>query len=199
MTKGDFDVYRQRVDGSREEPLQSGDIDESPEAWLPDGRGLIVSNWQDGSSSLFSLDLAKKQVAPLVIGPFQKETTRVSPDGRWLALVANPSGSWRVHIQRMDGARGLYQIPGSDVHSDTSVRWATRGNKLFFIRRGTLVAVTIDERDGRPFVREQDTIAQVPRDADVAGVSPDGERVLIAKPLVAQSTQRVNGIHVIVR
>jgi Tol biopolymer transport system component len=176
--------------------LEASDIDESPVTWV--AGQLFAKRWlADGSTSLYLHDPQQRTARVVVAGPFQKGSARVSPDGRWLAIVANPSGSWQVHVQRVDGTGGMSQVPGPDVSASTELRWAPKSKRLHFIRRGTLVAVTIGERDGRAFAEEQRSIAQLPPDANVVGVA-DSERTLVTVP-VSLPANNLAGIRVIIR
>jgi len=197
MRKGDFDVMSQLVDGSPEEVIESSDIDESPEAWLPDGR-LVLKTWQaDGTTSVLLLDPARGARTPLVTGTFGKESSDVSPDGRWLAIVANPSGAYQVHVRSLSGSGGFQQISSGDVASIGGVHWAPSGRRLFYLRRWELVAATLVERDGTLVTETQQVIARVPRGSAIVGVSPDGKRTLIAKP-VDSSSPIPPGVRVVV-
>ena len=178
MRKGDFDVMSQPVDGSPEEVIESSDIDESPEAWLPDGR-LVLKTWQaDGTTSILLLDPARSARTPLVTGTFGKESSDVSPDGRWLAIVANPSGAYQVHVRSLSGSGGFQQISSGDVASIGGIHWAPNGLRLFYLRRWELVAATLVQRDGTLVTETQQVIARVPRGSTIVGVSPDGKRTL---------------------
>jgi hypothetical protein len=61
------------------------------------------------------------------------------------------------------------------------VRWAPHGYRLFYIRRWELVAVTLAERNGTLVVEKEGVIARVPPRSALLGLSPDGERALIAR------------------
>ncbi|MDP1584042.1 MAG: protein kinase, partial [Bradyrhizobium sp.] len=196
VRKGDYDIYTQEMDGSAAQLLEGTDIDESPVTWV--AGQLLAKKWlADGSTSLYVHDPGQRTARVVVAGPFQKGSARVSPDGRWLAIVANPSGSWQVHVRRVDGTGGMSQMPGPDVSASAELRWAPKSNRLYFVRRGTLVALTIGERDGRAFAEEQRSIAQLPPDAQVVGVA-DSDRTLVTVP-VARPEDNLAGIRVIIR
>ena len=188
MRNGDFDVVSQRIDGSPEEVIESSDIDESVEAWLADGR-MVVKNWQaDGSTSVLLLDPAPGSRTTLITGSFSTEEMDVSPDGGWLAFVANPSGAFHVHVRALSGAGGYPQVSTGSLASEGGVRWAPRGNRIFYIRRWELVAATLVERDGTLVVEKEVVIARVPPRSALVGLSPDGERALIARPTSTASS-----------
>ena len=50
-------------------------------------------------------------------GTFGKESSDVSSDGRWLAIVANPSGAYQVHVRSLSGSGAFRQISSGDVAS----------------------------------------------------------------------------------
>ncbi|HUF23500.1 MAG TPA: protein kinase [Vicinamibacterales bacterium] len=179
MRRGDFDIYAQRLDGSPEEAIDLEPVDLSPDAWMPDGRRLVAKEWlSDGTTSVLLLDPATKTRLPLITGPFSKSGSRVSPDGRWLALLANPGGAFHVYVRSLTESGALQQITAGAVSASAGLRWSPRGNRLFYFRGGDLVAATIDEREGRLYARES-VVAPLPPYSTLAGVSPDGERVLV--------------------
>ena len=187
MRKGDFDTFVQRVDGSAEETILAGDRDEEPVSWTPNGRQVVIKELlADGSTSLFLFDPATKARTVLVNGPFQKWESRLSPDGRWLAVVANATGVWHVHLRRADGSGGFPQISPRGVVQQSPVRWSPRSDRVYYLRDWNLVSVAITQQEDRVITGPEQVIAELPRYATLVGVHPDG-RVLVGIPVTTPS------------
>ena len=99
-------IMRVRLDGSvppaeltREPGLQT------PLAWSPDGRYILVTRNVPGSG----LDImavsssGTTAVTPLLTGPANESEVSFSPDGRWVAFTSDRSGGSEVYAVRFRG------------------------------------------------------------------------------------------------
>ncbi len=75
---------------------------------LPDGRTLWLLSEQDGYSHLYRTALDGTPRA-LTRGRFEVSWVRVSPDGRWFYLRANPQQPWRYDLYRVPVTGGPLQ------------------------------------------------------------------------------------------
>jgi hypothetical protein len=189
MHKGDFDVMVQALDGTAAEALLESEIDEQAFGWFPDG-GLLVKEWSsDGASTLLRLAPGSGERTVLLGGPFEKGDARVSPDGRWLAYNAAPTGRWQLYVRPAAGGGAALPIPGAATgRYDSWVRWSPAGQQLFYLRDTELVGVTYEDRDGRFVVMKEQVIARLPPGSYLFGVSPDGRRLLVAKAVSPPQT-----------
>jgi hypothetical protein len=73
-------------------------------------------------------------VEPLVATRFQETAAAVSPDGRWLAFVADYSGVRQVYVRPLgsDAAQTLVSLDGGDEPV-----WSRDGRELFYRGSGS--------------------------------------------------------------
>ena len=111
------------------EPLLPRDRVQNVEAWLPDGRTMIVSQIEPATGSdLHLVRVDTRQVRPLANAPGPEAGAAVSPDGRWVAFGRaalgptarnrrsrsrrpNPADAWRV------------DVPGARPRAAMVTRW----------------------------------------------------------------------------
>jgi eukaryotic-like serine/threonine-protein kinase len=133
------------------EPLLPRDRVQYVEAWLSDGRTMIVSQIEPATGSdLHVVRVDTRQSRPLANAPGAEAGASVSPDGRWIAFgrapganvsesaitvaSTDPAETWRVDVAA--GGR--------------EPRWSRDGRELFFRAGGAMYAIPLEERDGRP-------------------------------------------------
>ena len=191
MTRGDFDPMVQRLDATSGQVLSEKSIDEAPEGWHPDGHHLVMRPWSDVTTSLTLFDLRDKSSRVLVTGRYEQSNGSVSRDGRWLSYNANPEGIWRLFVVPVSGEPRMQQL--ADISSDT--RWSPVADELFFIDGDRLTAVKYADDRGKFVVRSQQVIARI-ADAELLGVSPDGQRFLVSR-IVKGASPSSSGIRVI--
>jgi hypothetical protein len=193
LRKGDFDVYVAGIDGGGAEGLLTGDTDETLVGWVP-GSSAVLVNVQDanGSRSLVLVDPKSTERTTLVSGSFGTGPIEVSPDGRWVALVANPAGRGQLYIQPTTGGGGLRPIGGGA----RSVHWSARSNELFLHRGQDVVALPYAVGDGGFTVQPEKPVAHLGADDVFYGVTPDGQRFLIGRRTTP--SEKESGLRVVV-
>jgi serine/threonine-protein kinase len=139
-----FDVWTQRADGS-EEPQVLLDLepDLAEGRWTPDGEWLLVRlNAPTQDIFGFRPDVDTVPV-PLVATDFVETAPSVSPDGRFLAYVANASGRSEVYVRPFpDVNRGRVQI---STDGGVEPVWANGGGEIFYKNEAReLVAARVD-------------------------------------------------------
>jgi serine/threonine-protein kinase len=189
--KGEYDVATQALDGPPEIAL-GGDIDEAAVAWLADGR-MVVRDWTTAEARVLVVGLDKKRM-PLVTGEFDKNDSRVSADGRWLALCANPAGTFGLYVRPVAEHGALLRLAAANPSCD--VRWSAGTRELAFVRGSMLIALAYDEHDGRLIPLRETVIATLPRGSALFGVTRDAARFLVGIP--PPETVPITGIRVIV-
>ena len=132
------------------EPLLPRDRVQNVEAWLPDGRALVISQIEPATGSdLHLVRLDTRQVRPLASAPGPEAGAAVSPNGRWIAYGygsgsdnSGPSAAvvstdvaeaWRVDLP--DAGREL--------------RWSHDGRELFYRAGDAMHAIPVREDEGR--------------------------------------------------
>ncbi len=120
------------------------------EAWLPDGRTMIVDQIEPATGyDLHVVRLDTRQARPLANAPGPEAGVAVSPDGRWIAyghgngtgesepsltiVSSDPANSWRV------------DVPGAGHE----LRWSRDGRELFYRAGGAMFAIPLHETEGR--------------------------------------------------
>ena len=122
--------------------------------------------------------------------PFTESNAALSPDGRWVAYQANPSGRPEIYVRPFpDVNQGQWQI---SADGGTQPLWSRDGRELFYRNGDGLMVVPIggDPRTaGRPhqlFTGDYDQ-GDGRRAYDAA---PDGARFLMIKQAKTQSPAR---------
>ncbi len=179
MRKGDFDTYWKDVTTSgAAEPLLVTDQDESPDAFLPGGRGLIVRQSVPSGEYLPRLMMLDPPRAPENVLPFTISGLAVSRDGQFVALLSARSGSNEVYVKPVAGdAAALRVSTGGGI----AVAWSRDGRELLYLRPPEIIAVAFRSEGGRFQVVGERVWSRVEGNyADsVFDVGPDG-RVLVA-------------------
>jgi serine/threonine-protein kinase len=194
LRKGDFDVFIQTLDGTEKTALAT-DADDQVLDWLSDGRMLTKKWLPDGTVSFSLLDIESGQTTPLVTGDFRTEGGAVSPDGRWLALCAAPSGRMNVYVRSLSGAGGLQQLAAAGS-TDCGARWFASTRELAFMRGASVVVAAYDARGDRLVPVRETVIATVAPGSELYGLTRDGKRLLVGVPQMPRSADP--GIRVIV-
>jgi serine/threonine-protein kinase len=142
---GTYALWWQQADGSgAAEKLEDrgGGVIEG--ALSPDGRYLMYRNAAGSSQSVWWRALDSAGAAP---HPFLRSASeqhfgqRFSPDGRWVAEYANPSGAPEIYVRPFADPAARYQVSVGGA-SSTPV-WSRDGRRLFYAQDSTIVAATI--------------------------------------------------------
>ena len=109
----------------------------------PDGQFLAYQTWvQDTRGDLMLLPLhGEKTPADLVRTPRRESQSQFSPDGRWLAYVADERGEGDgVYVQPYPDTGARWQISASGAQP----RWRPDGRELFYLAQdGKFMAVDV--------------------------------------------------------
>jgi eukaryotic-like serine/threonine-protein kinase len=136
--------------GAAVESLLPRDRVQNAEAWLPDGRSMIVSQVEPETGyDLHVVRVDSRQVRPLANAPGPDAGAAVSPDGRWIAyghgeatdgsepslaiVSTDPANAWRVDV----------------AGAGRELRWSRDGRELFFRAGGAMYAIPLRESEGR--------------------------------------------------
>ena len=167
--------------GDREQLL------ELPTDWSSDGRFLLFEQPLRGDVQV--VDLARgRQITPLLDSSADESGAVFSPEGRWVAYLADRSGVPEVYLQRFE-AEPTPRLVGAPLRVSRrgarAVRWPGGGSELFYAGiDGWLYAVDVAEgRPGEPealFEIELEALSAMTRSFSF-DVAPGGERFLIAR------------------
>lgn len=154
-------------------------------SWHPDGYRLAVTN-SGRSVDVEVLDTrSTNPPQPLFANPSAGEAAAVfSPDGRYIAYASTETGTDEVIVETFPPGGGKWQISSA---GGTSPVWDRRGGTLFFVAGQSLVAVTVDTKDGfRPgvprvlFTGPYEIETPVRRNYDIG---PDGRFITVKRQL----------------
>ena len=138
---GTSNIYWRPADGSGVEERLTTDktLTQWPNTWSGDGKVLTVEE-VGGGLSYVTMD-GKPERHPLLESSWNKDTPRISWDGRWLAYASSESGPLEIVVQPFPSLAGKYLISAG---GGTAPIWSRDGRQLFYwAPPGRIMAVTV--------------------------------------------------------
>jgi len=170
--------------GAGAEELLTGQ--QRPDDWSSDGRFLLTGS--DGNLFALAMQGDRKPFA-VAQTSFTETDGRFSPDGHWVAYLANDTGRFEVYVQRFPRPGRRWQITSG---GGVQPVWRRDGKELFFLAPdNTLMAVpmhldpTAESVDaGTPVPLFTPRLTGNPQVSAMRhyAASPDGQRFLIDTP-----------------
>jgi Tol biopolymer transport system component len=180
-------IWGQVADGSQPAEkileLPDGQVVRNPNV-TPDGQGIVFCKVTDllGNSDLFYLPLAGERKPQRIAGPFGFGCDgRVSPDGRWLAYVANEAEKPKVYVRPFRSAGSQVQV--SPAGGDTP-RWSRDGSRVYYrqvesaLGRGSLFLARTKATPSGITVQQPQRVAAL-GEGGVYDISPDGSHAVM--------------------
>ena len=171
-------VFRTRADGTGSaELLMRRQFFVIPEDWSPDGRSLLFSEYTSrGDTDIWIYSAGK--ATPFIATPFNEDSARFSPDGRFIAFAADDGGVSHVYVQPFPGPGPRTVISAEDSYSP---EWINEGRQLFYLSGGQMKVVDVQTQ---PVLRIGQARALNERRGLPSGImpSPDGRRFLMLSP-----------------
>jgi Tol biopolymer transport system component len=160
--------------------------------WSMDGRYLSFFSSNLAGGALYSVPLAgtgERKPIEIFTSTFQLRAPRLSPDGRFVVYVSNPSGKDEIYVRPFDPAgapSSAEPVQISDQGGAGMPIWRRDGKELYYLgANGAVMVVDVTTtpafKAGRPSVLFR-LSEETPVTATMANVGRDGERVLIAVP-----------------
>jgi serine/threonine-protein kinase len=188
-------LYWKGADGRGSNELLSSEPG-NPHSWAPDGRFLARTggNRDSGGGSqvmLLSLDGAR-ETRPFLSKPEGTEMAApaISPDGHWIAYVANDSGRRHVYVRPFLEGDGRWLI--SD-RGGTQPMWSRSGRELFYRDGDRMMAVNVTAtpvfRADTPKLLFEGHFESPAVRANY-DVMPDGQHFVMVKAAERESTNR---------
>jgi Tol biopolymer transport system component len=177
-------LWWRRADGSGEaEHLVAG---RAPEGWTANGQQLaFITRTENADYGVSLLDMGSKKITTLVDQKdSEQHSSRISPDGRWIAYSSNETGRqeiWVEPLQRTGQRHRMTQNGGRHP------LWSPDGKAIFF------------DQDGQMFRMEINLAANPPKAGEPKGLPikgfqqgdlrrqfdlmPDGKRFVMMFPV----------------
>ena len=186
--RGTMDLYQSSIAPNADRQLLAS-LPESalwPSDWSSDGRAIVGTGLGSQTKQdvwMYSMDA--RSITWLFKTPAREGFPVISPDGRWLAYQSDETGQLEVYVATLPLSADRWKISNA---GGAQPRWRADGRELFYIGPPSdIYAVTLDEREHRLTPRPPSRLFNVPGWNALGnwwgryGVSPDGERFLIAR------------------
>jgi eukaryotic-like serine/threonine-protein kinase len=96
----------------------------------PDGRSVLYTTYNNNSWDIFRVQLDSGQKsAPYLTSSYNEIAPRFSPDGRWVAVVSDESGTDEVYVRSFPDPAARVQISAGGGHEPT---WSADGTRIFY-------------------------------------------------------------------
>jgi serine/threonine-protein kinase len=155
----------------------------------PDGRSLLIQSIVNTAWTVqrVSLDSSRAFTTYSAAGP-NDVTPRISPDGRWAAVVTNESGQFEVYVRSYPEPRVKVQI---SVGGGGGPVWSADGMRLYYVSGSAVVEARLATTPGLRVVSRDTAFANVVNGNTGFGqanfdISRDGSRIVI--PSAASAT-----------
>jgi tRNA A-37 threonylcarbamoyl transferase component Bud32 len=110
------------------------DAAERPIGWADGGRRLLFERHSQNEHDIWAVETGHPP-EPVVVTPFLKNRTSVSPDGRWLSYTSvETSKTAQVYLQRLDVAAPRVQ---ASVRNGAEGTWSPDSRRLYFYSRAS--------------------------------------------------------------
>jgi dipeptidyl aminopeptidase/acylaminoacyl peptidase len=142
LHNGNADIYAVSADGAATIPLVETAAMESNPAWGPDSNQIAYTEQAGNDGRLMILDLRTRTTRTLV----EMEATQLewSPDGKWIAFVANPLGTRDDRRENLDlfvvpvnGGTARLLTPGTQRFRDYGPSWSPNSREIAYVSDDT--------------------------------------------------------------
>jgi hypothetical protein len=117
-------------------------------AFEPGGRGIVFSGLPtpQGKEEIWRVGVDSGSVPVKVLAtPFNNSSPSLSPDGNWLAYVADESGRSEVYVRAYPGAGGRWQV---SLEGGTEPLWSGRGGEIFYRNGDVMMSASVRTQPG---------------------------------------------------
>jgi eukaryotic-like serine/threonine-protein kinase len=142
-------LYWVATDGSGSpQPLVTQAGNWKATAFEPGGRGIVFSGspTPQAKEEIWRVGVDSGSVPIKVLAtPFNNFSPSLSPDGRWLAYVADESGRSEVYVRAYPGAGGRWQV---SLEGGTEPLWSGRGGEIFYRNGDVMMSASVRTQPG---------------------------------------------------
>jgi Tol biopolymer transport system component/tRNA A-37 threonylcarbamoyl transferase component Bud32 len=147
----------------------------------PDRRWLVLSSLRESWDVMrVALDSARR-VEPFSATKAEELGPRISPDGRWVALVSNESGTYEVYVRSFPEPTAKVQV---SVGGANSPMWSADGTKLYYVSGTAIMQARLAPGSVMRVLSRDTAFAGVPGGTVFYGqgnfdVTRDGSRIVV--------------------
>ncbi|MEO6184716.1 MAG: hypothetical protein ABIP83_00330 [Steroidobacteraceae bacterium] len=136
---GADEIFWQRSDGSIQPKLL---VDGRAPEGLYKGRTLVfITRTGDRDYGISAMDLNTRKVTRLIDQPgSDQHSSRVSPDGRWIAYASNETGRQEVWVEPYPGTGKRFQLTSTGGRHPV---WAPDGKTIYFDQDGKMFRMDV--------------------------------------------------------
>jgi eukaryotic-like serine/threonine-protein kinase len=127
-------LFKQRADGY----IQPSFVVDgrAPEGWYKGGQLVYITRKGDHDYGISMLDMATKKLTRLVdIEGSDQHSSRVSPDGKWIAYASNETGRQEVWVEPLPQNGKRFQLTRDGGRHPI---WSPDGRKIYFDQGGRM-------------------------------------------------------------
>ncbi len=196
LRAGNPDIYLRRADGGGEEQAVAVTSQgEWPSDWSRDGKYLLYDQSDpETGRDLWYLERAEDgsgwQPQPFLQEPANQTAPKFSPNGRYVAYVADESGRPEVYVQPFPAGGRKVTVSNS---GGSQVRWSRDGKELFYVQGEKLMVVAVSTEGefsaGSPTELFEHPGLQTSINNPNYDVSLDGQRFVLAEPVGYDATE----------
>ena len=110
--------------------MATTEYDHYPMSWSPDGQLLAFFEINPTTGyDIWVLRMAERKAEPFLRTPFNEESPRFSPDGRWVAYASDESGQAEVYVRPFPAGEGKWRISNDGGFYP---RWRRDGKEIYY-------------------------------------------------------------------
>ena len=151
LAQGDADfanLYRIPLDppGDPQRLVEQPNFGQFPTSWSTTANAILFheGTHPKTNSDIFVLDMATRQVKPLVQNPGWDSDAVFSPDGKWIAYSGDPGTGRKIYVQSYPSSAPAQVAANFEGRGPV---WSAKGDRLWFSGPGGFWEVPI--RDGK--------------------------------------------------
>jgi serine/threonine protein kinase/Tol biopolymer transport system component len=151
---------RQALAGGQAAPLFTGGESGVALSWTKNGNYVLLRRNDPKTGADLVAVAASGQPSPVVVAqsPHEETEGQFSPDGKWVAIVANDSGRTEIFLQSFPGGTNRTQV---STAGGSQVRWSHDGSEIFYIAPGgRMTSVQVALNGASPVVKPPETLFQ---------------------------------------